>query len=141
MKILIVDDEKAARYGMAKALRTSGRVILEAEDGEQGLAAIRDESPHLVFLDLNMPVRDGMFVLQELQKDSSVVTPEIIVVTANDGVNHAVDCIRAGATDFITKPYDLEHIRSIARRSEDRVILQNRLEEVQSGTAESGRFG
>lgn len=141
MKILIVDDEKAARYGMAKALRTSGHVILEAEDGEQGLAAIRDESPHLVFLDLNMPVRDGMFVLQELQKDSSVVTPEIIVVTANDGVNHAVDCIRAGATDFITKPYDLEHIRSIARRSEDRVSLQNKLEEVQSGTAESGRFG
>ena len=141
MKILIVDDEKAARYGMAKALRSADRIILESEDGEQGLAAIRTESPDLVFLDLNMPIRDGMYVLQELQKDASVVTPEIIVVTANDGVNYAVDCIRAGAMDFITKPYDLEHVRSIARRSEERVRLQNKLAEVQSGSGESGQFG
>lgn len=141
MKILIVDDEPAARYGMAKALRADGRVILEAEEGGAALKHIRDHFPDLVFLDLNMPERNGMFVLQELQKDASAVTPEIIVVTANDGVDQAVECIRAGATDFITKPYDVEHIRSIARRSEDRVILQSRLSELQDGPGDARRFG
>ena len=141
MKILIVDDEPTARYGMAKALKADGRRILEAEEGESGLAQIREQSPDLVFLDLNMPERDGMYVLQELQKDASVVTPEIIVVTANDGVNHAVDCIRSGATDFITKPYDVEHIRSIAQRSEERVQLQSRLSDLQQTDGNTNQYG
>ena len=141
MKILIVDDEPAARYGMAKALRADGRTILEAEEGGSALSQIKDHAPDLVFLDLNMPERDGMYVLKELQADASVVTPEIIVVTANDGVNYAVDCIRCGATDFITKPYDVDHIRSIARRSEERVDLQTRVADLQQGGTDSGSYG
>ena len=141
MKILIVDDEQPARYGMAKALRADGRTILEAEEGEAALRQIRKHAPDLVFLDLNMPERDGMFVLQQLQKDHATVTPEIIVVTANDGVNFAVDCIRCGATDFITKPYNVEHIRSIARRSQDRVKLQKKVETLENADGNSIRFG
>ncbi len=132
MKILIVDDEQPARYGMAKALKAAGRLILEAEDGGAAIEQIRKHAPDLVFLDLNMPERDGMSVLKELQTDTATVTPEIIVVTANDGVHFAVDCIRCGATDFLTKPYDVEHIRSIARRSEARVNLQSQVAELQS---------
>jgi len=141
MKILIVDDEAAARYGMAKALKAEGREILEAEDGEAGLELIRQQAPDLVFLDLNMPRVDGMSVLTELQQDAALVTPEIIVVTANDGVNFAVDCIRHGATDFITKPYDVDHVRSIARRSEERVMLQSRVARLEDGEADGSRFG
>lgn len=141
MKILIVDDEPAARYGMAKALRSETRLILEAEEGAAALKQIREHAPDLVFLDLNMPERNGMYVLQELQKDGSCETPEIIVVTANDGVSHAVECIRTGATDFITKPYDVEHIRAIARRSEERVQLQSRLADLQTGESDLNRFG
>ena len=141
MKILIVDDEQPARYGMAKALRAEGRTILEADEGRAGLKQIRDHAPDLVFLDLNMPEYDGMFVLKELQKDSSTETPEIIVVTANDGVTFAVDCIHRGATDFITKPYDVDHIRSIARRSEERVRLQQKVTALENNDNESVRFG
>lgn len=141
MKILIVDDEQPARYGMAKALKAEGRQILEAEEGGAAVEQIREYAPDLVFLDLNMPERDGMFVLQELQSDTATVTPEIIVVTANDGVNFAVDCIRCGATDFITKPYDVEHIRSIARRSEQRVQLQSRVAQLQGDDGLSLRCG
>lgn len=141
MKILIVDDESTARYGMAKALKGDGRQILEAEEGSSGLAMIKDHSPDLVFLDLNMPDFDGMYVLQQLQQDTATVTPEIIVVTANDGVNFAVDCIRSGATDFITKPYDVDHIRSIARRSEERVNLQSQVAKLECGEGVATRFG
>ncbi len=59
MRILIVDDEESARYGMAKALRGPTREILEARDGDEALAIIRQQPPDLVFLDLNMPGRDG----------------------------------------------------------------------------------
>ncbi|MCA9008985.1 MAG: sigma-54-dependent Fis family transcriptional regulator, partial [Planctomycetaceae bacterium] len=141
MKILIVDDEPAARYGMAKALRAEKRLILEAADGKAALSAIRESAPDLVFLDLNMPQFDGMFVLQELQRDQQTPTPEIIVVTANDGVNYAVDCIRCGATDFVTKPYDVEHLRSMVRRTEERVQLQERVARLEETGVGHGKFG
>ncbi|MEZ6130422.1 MAG: sigma-54 dependent transcriptional regulator [Planctomycetaceae bacterium] len=141
MKILIVDDEQPARYGMARALKGDRRLILEADDGLTALEQIREHAPDLVFLDLNMPGRDGLFVLRELQCDAATVTPEIIVVTANDAVNSAVDCIRCGATDFLTKPYDIDHIRSIARRSEQRVDLQQKVSALERGEGESLRFG
>ncbi|MEO2017826.1 MAG: sigma-54 dependent transcriptional regulator [Fuerstiella sp.] len=140
MKILIVDDEPAARYGMTKALKSDRRLILEAADGGAALVQIRQQCPDLVFLDLNMPEKDGLFVLQELQQDPSTVTPEIIVVTANDGVDVAVECIRCGATDFITKPYDVAHIRSIAARTEERVNLQTRVTELETND-KTARFG
>ncbi|MDG1893894.1 MAG: sigma-54 dependent transcriptional regulator [Fuerstiella sp.] len=140
MKILIVDDEPAARYGMNKARKSAGRSILEADDGGEALAQIRQQCPDLFFLDLNMPEKDGLFVLKELQQDSSAGLPEIMVVTANDGVDVAVECIRCGATDFITKPYDVEHVRSIATRTEARVKLQNRVTELEAND-KSARFG
>lgn len=131
MRILIVDDEESARYGMAKALRTPAREIVEASDGNQALKLIREIAPDLVFLDLNMPGRDGMSVLSELQAAQLASPPEILVVTANDTVHHAVQCIRLGASDFLTKPYEVDHIRAIARRSEDRLRLQRQVIELQ----------
>lgn len=141
MKILIVDDEDAARYAMAKALRAEGREILEASNGEVALQSIREQQPDLVFLDLNMPVRDGLSVLSELQVDATVAQLEIIVVTANDSVAQAIECIRRGATDFLTKPYDLEHVRSLTRRSEERVRLQHQVAQLQLQADLPYRFG
>lgn len=131
MRILIVDDEESARYGMAKALRAPAREIIEARDGDEALAIIRQQQPDLVFLDLNMPGRDGMSVLSELQADQLAHMPEILIVTANDSVHHAVQSIRLGASDFLTKPYEVDHLRAIARRTEDRLRLQRQVIELQ----------
>jgi len=131
MKILVVDDEAPARYGMVKAIQQNEREVMEAYDGESALEMIRSWSPDLVFLDLNMPGADGVSVLKNLQQDSTVATPEIIVVTANNDVSLAVDCIQFGATDFITKPYEVEHLRSIVRRTEKRVRLQHQVTDLQ----------
>ena len=131
MRILIVDDEESARYGMAKALRAPTRDIIEARDGDEALTIIRQQQPDLVFLDLNMPGRDGMSVLSELQTNQPTHMPEILIVTANDTVHHAVQSIRLGASDFLTKPYEVDHLRAIARRSEDRLQLQRQVIELQ----------
>ena len=141
MKLLIVDDEQVARYGMAKALRADERTILEAEDGDAAITLIRDHAPDLVFLDLNMPIRDGVSVLKELRAMNLPSPPEIIVVTANDTVETAVECIRCGASDFLSKPYDIDHLRSIVRRSEERVALQHKVAQLQLRLADESGSG
>lgn len=127
MKILIVEDDATARYAMQRAIQLEGRVILEAADGQSGLAMIQSECPDLVFLDLNMPERDGLSLLSELYSQPDTAVPEIIVVTANDSLQAAVECVRKGASDFLTKPYDIDHLRSIVLRSQRRVELQQRV--------------
>jgi DNA-binding NtrC family response regulator len=127
MKILLIEDDATARYAMHRALKASGREILEAVDGEKGVASILADCPDLVFLDLNMPNRDGLAVLGELQTKRAGSLPEIIVVTANDSLDIAVECIRRGASDFLTKPYDLDHVRAIVTRSQQRIELEQRV--------------
>lgn len=127
MKILLIEDDATARYAMHRALKASGREILEAVDGETGVASILADCPDLVFLDLNMPNRDGLAVLGELRTKRSEGLPEIIVVTANDSLDIAVECIRRGASDFLTKPYDLDHVRAIVTRSQQRIELEQRV--------------
>ena len=127
MKILLIEDDATARYAMHRALKASGREILEAVDGETGVASILADCPDLVFLDLNMPNRDGLAVLGELRTKRSEGLPEIIVVTANDSLDIAVECIRLGASDFLTKPYDLDHVRAIVTRSQQRIELEQRV--------------
>ena len=141
MRILIADDETAARYGMAKALRGLGRELFEAEDGNAALAIMREQLPDLVFLDLNMPLKSGIEVLMAMQTSPLPTKPEVIVVTANDTLNHAIECIRHGAADFLAKPYDIDHLRSIARRSEQRVRLQRSVIELQNKLISSNGFG
>jgi len=133
MKILVVDDESTARCALAKALRGAEREILEADDGETAISMVIEHSPDLVFLDLNMPKKDGLVVLLELARRQHFVMPEIIVVTANDSIHIAVECIRRGATDFLTKPYDVDHVRSIANRTEKRVRLERQDHVARSG--------
>lgn len=138
MKILLADDEAAARYGMSRALQGAGREIQEASDGIEALEIIRRWTPDLVFLDLNMPKCDGLTVLTDLQETTVTSLPEIIVVTANDSISLAVDCIRRGAADFLTKPFDVDHLRAIVKRSEDRLRLQCQVDTLRQQLSESG---
>lgn len=131
MKVLVVDDEQAARYAMVKALRADGREIFEASDGNVALDQIQQNAPDLVFLDLNMPESGGMDVLRRLRETNQPIDSEIIVVTANSDVHMAVECVRLGAADYLTKPYDVDHLRSLANRTQKRVALQDRVDELE----------
>lgn len=135
MRILIADDEANARYGMARALAGDGRELIEAEDGEQAWSLIQDVYPDLLYLDLNMPRLTGLELLQRFAQHPAISKPEIIVVTAVDTVDQAIECIRAGADDFLTKPYEVERLRAIARRAERRVAMQAQVASLQSQLA------
>lgn len=127
MKILIIEDDATARYALHRAIRAPGREILEAQDGEAGLKQLKEAGADLAFLDLNMPVRDGISILTELQSHPDWRSPEIIVLTANDSLDIAVECIRRGAADFLTKPYEIEQVRSIVKRCQERCDLAKRV--------------
>ncbi len=141
MKILIADDEQNARYGMAKALAREGREIIEAGTGKAALERIHCDLPHLVFLDIHMPELDGIELLGDLQRNPVSMAMEIIMVTANDSIANAIECIRRGATDFLAKPFNVDHLRAIAMRSEQRVLLEQRVADLQERTDSQTGFG
>jgi len=132
MKILIIEDDDTARYALHRAVRGPGRGIIEAGDGQRGLELLRASNADLVFLDLNMPHRDGLSILAEMRAHPDWVCPEIIVLTANDNIETAVECIRRGAADFITKPYEIEQVRSIVSRSQKRFDLEQHVAQLRA---------
>ena len=129
LRILIADDEQPARFALRRALTHPDYEIIEAADGQIALELLRTELPDLVFLDLQMPKLGGVNLLRELGHAPGGC--EIIVLTANDNVATAVECIRLGASDYISKPYEIEQIRSIARRVASRLELQRRVTDLQ----------
>jgi DNA-binding NtrC family response regulator len=130
LNILIADDERAARFGMAKALAAPDHHIVEAADGPAALTAIRSGGLDLVFLDLQMPGLDGQGVLRELQ--GTKLSCDIVVVTANDSIQTAIACMKLGAVDFLTKPFEVEQLRSWARRCSRRLELERKLTDLQN---------
>ena len=139
IRILIVDDEQPARYAMAKALDRQEYQIVEAASGPSAIEMLRQQPADLVFLDLNMPRMGGQVVLEQL--GDLVGSIDIVVVTADDSVTSAVQCMRLGAVDYLTKPYEVEAVRGIARRVTRRVELQRRLDELQTQLDQKQAFG
>lgn len=120
-KILIVDDERAARFGMKKALQSGDYRICEAEDGEQAWVMLPNLRPDIVFLDLNMPRLKGMDLLQRIQQ--MVTPPLVIVVTAYGSEKIAVEAMKAGAYDYLSKPYEVDELRLITQHALDKLAL------------------
>lgn len=139
IRILIVDDEKPARYAMAKALDRQTYQISEADSGAAAIEMLRQQPVDLVFLDLNMPRLGGQAVLEQV--GDLVSAMDVVVVTADDSVASAVQCMRLGAVDYLTKPYEVEAVRGIARRTTRRVELQRRLDDLQSQLDRKQAFG
>jgi DNA-binding NtrC family response regulator len=132
-RLLIVEDEPLLRVAMADALRKEQWTVDVAEDGVEGLNLFEQHTHPLVLVDLVMPRMDGMELLRRIK----VLEPEthVVVVTAHGTVDRAVEAMREGATDFVTKPLSmsqlivrLENLASIRRLREENVRLQQQLE-------------
>jgi len=116
MKILIVDDEPLVRRSLARALKSRGHEIFEAEDGLLGLAMWREQKPDLIFLDVLMPKMTGPQVLSEIGKDR---TGKVILISAFSGEHNMQTAVQMGADLFMPKPF--EDIFSIVGIAEDLV--------------------
>lgn len=113
--ILIVDDEKALRVALCNILQDEGFEIMEAEDGKIALEMMRDHRPNLVITDLKMPRVDGMKLLKRVKEIDSQIP--VIIVTAYGSSTTAIDAIKHGAYDYITKPFDLDEVVLTVKRA------------------------
>ena len=117
--MLVVDDDRALRDAVSRALRLEGYETVDAADGAQALAAVDEHRPDAVVLDLGLPVVDGLTVCQVLRTRGDQ-TP-ILVLTARHEVSDRVRGLDAGADDFMSKPFALEELlarlRALLRRT------------------------
>ena len=108
--VLVVDDEEANRTLLRDPLETHGYEIVEAENGEQALEKIEQRLPDVILLDVMMPRMDGFEVCRRLKKDARTAHIPILIVTALSERMERMVGIAAGASDFLTKPVDLQEV-------------------------------
>ena len=147
MKILVVDDERAVRDSLRRALELEGYEIELAEDGREALSVLEDDAaqPDAVILDVLMPGVDGLEVCRRIRRSGSRVP--VLMLTARDEVENRVAGLDAGADDYVTKPFALEELmarmRALLRRTSDGSdeVLRFADLELDPGTREVRRGG
>jgi nitrogen regulation protein NR(I) len=139
-QILVVDDEANLRRVLAAQLSRDGYEVHTAPDGEAGLAVLREHHIDLVITDLRMPKMDGLELLrQALRGDPQL---PVVILTAHGTVDNAVEALKTGAFDYITKPFDQAEVRTIVKkalRTRDLAETEATREEPREGAG--ARFG
>jgi two-component system NtrC family response regulator len=127
LSILVVDDGQSQREMLRDFLRSEGHTVMEAEEGEKVLKTVRGGHFDLILLDYKMPGMDGLQVLKEVKH----INPEIdvIIITAYGTIETAVEALKAGAIDYITKPVELDELIILVNRIAERrqLIQENKL--------------
>ncbi|MBE0697230.1 MAG: response regulator, partial [Anaerolineaceae bacterium] len=118
-RILIIEDERAVARGMEYGLIAEGFTVLLAENGNQGIKAAREQSPHLILLDIRLPDISGFDVCRELRRLG--LRQPVLIVTARDEEVDRILGLELGADDYIVKPFSLREliarIRAALRRA------------------------
>jgi two-component system cell cycle response regulator len=104
-KILSVDDSRTIRLIVGKAFRPYDCTVLEASNGEEGLAAAAREKPDLILLDVTMPVMDGVTMLTKLRETPELKSTPVIMLTAESGRENVLHIARLGVRDYLVKPF------------------------------------
>ena len=104
-KILSVDDSRTIRLIVGKAFRPYDVTILEAANGEEGLAVAAREMPELIILDVTMPVMDGVTMLTKLKEDAALKGIPVIMLTAESGRENVAFIAKLGVRDYLVKPF------------------------------------
>jgi anti-anti-sigma factor len=120
-KVLVIDDEQPTLKMFTLLLSAYGYEILAAENGQEGLALFRKESPGLVLTDIKMPVMDGIEVLKAIKKINPQT--EVIVITGHGDMDLAIQALNLDATDFINKPLQREALEKALQRASQRLAI------------------
>src|SRR3954452_18439974 len=113
--ILVADDDRTIRRNLVRLLQSEGYRTTEAANGDAALASIGAEPPAAVLLDLKMPGRGGLEGLREL--GPALAELPVIVITAFGGSSAAIEAMRQGAYDYLSKPFDLDEVLLTLRRA------------------------
>lgn len=115
-QLLIVDDEQSICWGLSKLAKEMGHTAITAASAEQGLESARENRPDAIILDVQLPGMSGLEAMKHFQ-DMLGPTP-IIIITAYGDLTTAVEAVRGGAFDYVTKPFDLH----VAQRAIERAL-------------------
>ena len=126
-KILLVDDEKDIRDVVHLSLSDMGYQVLEAEDGDQALRIFRDTQPPIVLTDIKMPNMDGIELLQKIKLENPET--EVVMITGHGDMDLAIKSLKYKATDFITKPINVNVLEIALQRVCDKIVTRQQLRE------------
>ena len=131
-KILIIEDESAIRNVIQNILQEEDKnyKVDVAEDGEIGLNKIKETDYDLIICDIKMPKKDGVEVMEESLEYNPDLT--FVMISGHGDIDTAVDCIKKGAFDYISKPPDLNRFLSTVRNALDRKVLLTKNRELAS---------
>jgi DNA-binding NtrC family response regulator len=138
-KVLIVDDEEPARTGVAELVASWGYRTEMAKDGLEALDKVITWSPSIVVTDLAMPRMDGMELIQRLAEQPQEL--KVVVVTANTEISAAVEAMKMGAYDYITKPLDFKRLKAILQNASLLQDTERELEVTRRNLRNSGVLG
>lgn len=114
-RVLVVDDEQGFRDLMCFELGTQGYQVFTAQDGEEGVRVAKENAVEVVVSDLTMPKMTGLEMLSVIKADDP--RTEVIIVTGHATLQTAVDSLKRGAYDYITKPFQVEDLRRLIDRT------------------------
>lgn len=126
-KILVVDDEESVRAMLGVVLRREGYEVWEADDGQSAVETARREQPDVVVMDIRMPKMDGMMAFRAMRQEQIDAT--VVLMTAFGTVDAAVEAMKAGAYDYIIKPFNIDEMTILLRRAVEsrRLALEAKL--------------
>jgi DNA-binding NtrC family response regulator len=127
-KILIVDDEEAARYGMRRALKNYA--VTEAASVAEARRAVAAARPDLLLLDINLPGESGLDYLRELAQSADA--PPVVMITAHGSERTAVEAIKSGAYDYLAKPFEVDELRLVVKNALEATSLRRENEKLKA---------
>ncbi|MCC6141466.1 MAG: sigma-54-dependent Fis family transcriptional regulator [Nitrospira sp.] len=136
-RVLLIDDEARVRTSLKMVLEPNYE-ILQAADAQEGLDTFRKEGPDLVLLDVILPGTDGLAVLETLRSESRM-TP-VIMLTGTKSVKTAVDAMKLGAADYLSKPFDVEELRIVVDRALSSQALEREVKQLRAQVVQRYAF-
>jgi DNA-binding NtrC family response regulator len=140
LSVLIVDDEEAARYGVRRALGNLGYEIEEAGSVDEARARFEQGAPDLLLLDVNLPGQSGLDFLRELHggKGAREDAPLVILITAHGSERMAVEAIKTGAYDYLSKPFEVEDLRLVVKNAIETIKLRRENRDLRASLEREG---
>ena len=114
--VLLVEDTEDNRFMMRRLLEMSGYEVVEATNGEEAVRLAETARPHLILMDLSLPVIDGLAATRAIRKLDGFGNVPIVAVSAHDSSDFQTDALKAGCDSYITKPIDFSHLELLIAR-------------------------
>jgi CheY-like chemotaxis protein len=111
--VLVVEDFDYIRLLMRQVLEMKGYHVVEAVNGWEAVEFATREHPHLILMDINLPILDGTTATEIIREHEELQNVPIVIITAHDSADFRADAVEAGCTEYLTKPFDIDQLQTI----------------------------